>query len=95
MYVKITVANLGVNPGYVKIYCHKKRSIKRNCETQHKLIKRIVTRSEEKTKCVKQYGRTASGHTYPLPGLTIKSHKSSACQGRSRIAVASHSVFTM
>ena len=31
------------------------------------------------------------GQTYPLPGLIIKSHKSSACQGRSRGAVHSHS----
>ena len=28
MYVKITVANLGVNPGYVKIYCHKNGVLK-------------------------------------------------------------------
>ena len=28
---------------------------------------------------------------YPLPGLTIKSHKSSVCQGRSRVAVHSQS----
>ena len=86
--VKITVAKHYVDPWYVKIYCNKNNDLKENVKLTKDSPRRMSQIAEKHEMCETVW---PCGQTYPLPGLIIKSHKSSACQGRSRMAVHSHS----